>query len=138
MAKARYHERPQSVSHPVWFGTGLTGVFHGDPDCPAIREKLDPSGPAFAFRLVWEIEPASNRAFLWRLDPSEGKGWLRGIEDPDKSWREMSTMNVDPQHWRPCLRCGSLRSDGRYVAKPQTSETQPCPLCHLTICDCHE
>ena len=46
--------------------------------------------------------------------------------------------------WRPCLRCGSLRSDGTYAPRFLRRETgvaaseQVCPRCFLTICDCDD
>ena len=134
-----HHDVPRSLPNPVWFGTGRTGIFHADPQCPAIRREMDPT---WAFRMIYELDRATGTAWAWQQGVEKGMevGWVKIADNMNHpAFRyDSPSETVVLSDWRACLRCGSMRSDGTYRAKtsgPQR-DVPPCPNCHLTPCCC--
>jgi hypothetical protein len=116
----------------------MTGVFHADPDCPAIRDTMEPT--SFT-KIIYELDRRSGLAWKWVQGwglKDSSAGWVKVAEypnHPDYKWDD-PMIRVSSGSWRPCLRCGSLRRDGTYRARATPRVAPPCPVCNLTPCCC--
>ncbi|GAA0977500.1 hypothetical protein ENKNEFLB_02100 [Nocardioides aquaticus] len=138
MPRPTRHDRPVSVPNPVWFGLAKTGIYHGDAECPAIESKLA-TRPNYAMGWVYELDRATGVAYLWEWGINEVAGWTRLADFPKFVGTFAPKLNLRLEEWRPCMRCGSLRSDGTYAAKKR-QEVAPvvCTRCFLVGCDCSD
>lgn len=94
----------------------LTGVYHSDIDCPAVRVWAE---AAYQGTRIIEVERASGDSI------SE---WTQASVVAQANWQraEVRDRTLDLSEWRACLRCGNV---------PQPTSVV-CPTCFLTICDC--
>ncbi len=90
----------------------VTGVFHRDLDCPAIRD--------------WRTTASGGLTVLLEIDRARGE-WTEWSLHDDGWDREDNSHAIDLTDWRPCKRCGSARS---------ATPALVCGQCHLTVCDC--
>lgn len=90
----------------------VTKVFHGDLDCPTIRD--------------WRTTASSGLTLLLEIDRSRSE-WSEWCLYEDGWLLDDKQYAIDLTDWRACKRCGSA-SSARPVAV--------CGQCYLTICDC--
>lgn len=95
----------------------LTGIYHSDIDCPAVRVWAD---AAYCGTRIIEVERATGARIA---------EWTQTSLVAQATWQRSEALErrLDLSEWRPCLRCGS-------VAEPVTVV---CQRCFLTICDCN-